>query len=108
MLDSDAASGHSDIQEEWYQVLRLSRCITTTVASRQRISGYDAHRGSSHGEGFLAGGESREGAALFGGGLGVPPQPLSAPLPAREAGGPPERGRAHSRAPLRIRPEAKI
>ena len=37
-------------------------------------------------------GESREGAALFGGGLGVPPQPLSAPLPAREAGGPPDRG----------------
>ena len=41
-------------------------------------------------------GESREGAALFGGGLGVPPQPLSDPLPAREAGGPPEWGRAHS------------
>ena len=30
-------------------------------------------------------GESREGAALFGGGLGVTPQPPSAPLPAREA-----------------------
>ena len=37
-------------------------------------------------------GESREGGALFGGGLGHPPTPLSAPLPAREAGGPPEAG----------------
>ena len=32
-------------------------------------------------------GESREGGALVGGGLGVPPQPLSAQLPAREFGG---------------------
>ena len=32
-------------------------------------------------------GESREGTALFGGGLGVTPQPLLAPLPAREASG---------------------
>ena len=46
--------------------------------------------------------ESREGGALFGGGLGVPPpQPLSAPLPAKEVGRRPERGRAHSRGPLR-------
>ena len=31
--------------------------------------------------------ESREGGALFGGGLGVPPQPLSAPHPVKEADG---------------------
>ena len=33
----------------------------------------------------LPAGESREGPALFGGGTGGTPQPLSAPLPAREA-----------------------
>ena len=40
-------------------------------------------------------GESREGAALFGGGVGGTPQPLSAPLPAREVVGRPEPGPAH-------------
>ena len=41
-------------------------------------------------------GESREGTALFGGGLGGTPKPLSAPLPVREAGRPPEWGGSHS------------
>ena len=37
-------------------------------------------------------GESREGAALFGGAWGYSPQPPSAPLPDREADGPPDVG----------------
>ena len=56
-------------------------------------------------------GESREGVALFGWGFG-PPQLLSAPLPAREVGGRLERGRAHSRAPVRngnwSRPQGEV
>ena len=40
-------------------------------------------------------GESREGGSPLWWGLGGTPQPLSAPLPAREAGGCPERQQAH-------------
>ena len=50
-------------------------------------------------------GESREGAALFGGGLGVPSPPPPTPThPDSRQGSErsPEQGRAHGRAPLRL------
>ena len=54
-------------------------------------------------------GVSREGAALFGGGLGEPPNPISAPLPAREVGGPPgPRTGAQPCAPPNTGPELLV
>ena len=43
--------------------------------------GYAGHRSSSHSKGFRPAGESREGAALFGGGLGEPPNPYPLRFP---------------------------
>ena len=66
-------------------------------ASRQgRAHGHAPLRNRDQRDGRARGpaGESREGVALFGGGLGEPPTP-PAPLPTREAGGLPERRRAH-------------
>ena len=45
--------------------------------------------------------ESREGGALFGGGLGVPPNPYPLRIPSRKRTGPQGSGRPHSPAPLR-------
>ena len=42
---------------------------------------------TGEGAGACPAGESREGGALYWWGFGGTPQPLSAPLPAREAGG---------------------
>ena len=53
---------------------------------RSRAPGVRAVRPYELGAGGGPVGESREGAALFGGGMGVPPQPLPAPLLAREVG----------------------
>ena len=73
-------------------------------------------RGRAHGRAPLrngdqsrSGGESREGVALFGGGVGVPPPPPTLSAPPRRgvgvggsaAGDLGDRGRAHGRAPLR-------
>ena len=81
-------SAPANTEPEWHQVLSPSPRTKAAVDSRQPVSGAAAYRSRSNAKASRPAGESREGVALFGGGLGGNPPTPSAPLPAGEAGGP--------------------
>ena len=69
---------HTDIpipRKSGIKFFGLSPSTSTAVAFKVVRQGASVHRSPSHAR-LPAPGESREGAALFGGGLGVPPSPF--------------------------------